>query len=551
MSTKHQHGNKHSKPQGKSGAAAKTTQTPVPARVPTVAPPPSPPQHSRQQVHLLRITLQLESPLALGSGHATSEFDSPCALDANGLPYLPGTSLAGSLRAWLGADAEDWFGYVDMGNDGEHAGKGLTSPIRLTSGHIHNARDEVQDGRVLLTEWQKDAILGPLASTLPHREHVRLNHRGVGADTGKFDRSFVPRGHRFTFQLQITPYLDDAQRWPVLRQQLLEKLASGTLCLGGAQRAGFGRVRAVRAWDATLDLRDAAQRSQLSAWRRLEKAPPVRPVDLPKAASLAAQPQRDVPLNLPLTACDYWRVGSAANGLRAPGLTSDVPDDQPYREHFVNWTPVPAALDHAWVVPGSALKGALAHRTAFHLNRLEQRWAGQVDECAPLEAVHALFGMEARDDASLRSAGAVWVDDALPTGTPGTPQVVRFNHVRLDRFTGGAYGGALFTGEALFGGQLCLQLRLRVAALHQLCPDAAGQQRVLTAFMQALSDLARSQLAIGADAANGLGYFTASNAPEAAAQLQAFEHTVKTALAALTQGHTTDETPPQALETTA
>lgn len=531
--SKNKHGTKHSSPHTKSGAAAAPNHTPAPA--PARAPEAEPvPTYSRQHVHLLRITLQLESPLALGSGQSASEFDSPCALDANGLPYLPGTSLAGSLRAWVGAEADDWFGYVRMGaQDADHADKGLTSPVRVTCGHIHNARDEVQDGRVLLTEWHKDPILGPLANTLPHREHVRLNHRGVGADTGKFDRSFVPRGHKFTFQLQITPYLDDAQRWPLLRQQLLEKLASGTLCLGSAQRAGFGRVRAVRAWATTLDLRDQEQRKQLPDWRRLAKTPVGRALDLPKTTSLAAIRERDIALTLPLTACDYWRVGSAANGLHTPGRTTDAPDDQPYREHFVDWTTVPAQINHTWVVPGSALKGALAHRTAFHLNRLEQRWAGQADETEPLKAVHALFGIEAnegeegKNNVILRGAGAVWVDDALPVGRP---EPVRFNHVRLDRFTGGAYGGALFTEEALFGGDLTLQLRLRVAALHYLCPDAPRQQRVLKAFTLALSDLSHSRLAIGADAANGLGYFKASNAQQATAQLQAFEQTALTAM---------------------
>jgi CRISPR/Cas system CMR subunit Cmr4 (Cas7 group RAMP superfamily) len=522
---------------------------------------PTPDHYPRQYVHLLRITLQLKSPLALGSGYATSEFDGPCALDANGLPFLPGTSLAGSLRAWISgltlngkpASADDWLGFVKMqAKEDERGDEGLTSPLRLTAGHIHNAKNQVQDGQVLPVDWQTDPILGPLASALPHREHVRLNHRGVGADTGKFDRSFVPRGHRFTFQIQISPYPDETAAWAELSRQLLAALAGGELSLGSAQRAGFGRVQAEQAWCTRLNLCDGEQRKQLLDWRRLDLEPPAScKISLPtpkldvEAAANVPSSGRDIHLSLSLTACDYWRVGSAANGLRASGLTTDTPDDQPYREQFVNWNSVPAQFSHGWVVPGSALKGALAHRTTFHLNRLDGRWAGQGGELAPLEAVHALFGIEAHTDSDIhkrttgrstatdaplvRGAGAVWMDDAIPGGNP-MPELVRFNHVRLDRFTGGAYGGALFNEDALFGGSIQVRLRLRPASLHYLCPDADRQKRIVKAFNLALNDLADSQLAVGANAASGLGYFKSSDANQTSERLKKFANAVLAAL---------------------
>lgn len=487
---------------------------------------------ARQHIHLLRITLQLESPLAIGSGNSAGEFDSPCALDANGLPYLPGTSLAGALRAWytdvLDSDpsqsATNWFGFA--GND-EYLQDGSISPLRITSGHIHNSRDEVQDGQVLAADWAEEPVLGALAGALPYREHVRLNDRGVGADTGKFDRSFVPRGHRFTFQLQITPYPDEVAAWPALQDRLLAALSSGQLCLGSAQRAGFGRVRSIQAWGARIDLCNPAQRASLATWRRLS-IKPARGSEL-KLVSTASTPKsgaekvRHLSLALSLRACDYWRVSSANNGLRAPAAKGDAPDATPYREPFVNWTPVPAKLDHGWAIPASSIKGALTHRTTFHLNRLENRWAGQVDENGPWLAVQALFGSAAGDTPQhgVRSAaGSVWVDDALPTGAP--PQVVRFNHVRLDRYTGGAYGGALFDEEALFGGEITVRINLQPSALSRTCPNPEARARVVQALQLALSDLANACLPLGADSANGLGFFEAKDPKSTQSMLERF-----------------------------
>ena len=497
--------------------------------------PASPAPLPRQHTYVLRITLQLESPLSLGSGHSTSEFDSPVAIDANGLPYLPGTSIAGTLRALVASfedentnlGVDDWFGFL-RDESGEDIG--LTSPLRISAGHIHDSHDAVLDGMVLPDVWQSDPILGPLASALPHREHVRLNHRGVGADGGKFDRSFVPRGHHFTFQIQLTPYAAESEAWDKLQERLLNTLAAGNVSLGGAKRSGYGRVRAVRAWAVKLDLRVPEQRQQLLLWRQLAQTPPqASAIKLPtKATPLAGQSQ-DVIIQLPLRACDYWRVGSAANGLRNNSTAHSSLDQTPYREHAVNWISVPARLHHTWVVPGSAIKGALAHRTTFHLNRLEKRWAGSQDSQAPLLQIQALFGNAAGDEpvktATPQGAGAVWVNDAYPgAGTYAVqPETVTLNHVRIDRYTGGAYGGALFDEEVLFGGGLDIQLRLVPASLARLCPDTEQRRNVVQALQLALADLTQGRLALGAGAAEGLGFFEAIEPQKAQKDIQQFE----------------------------
>ena len=48
--------------------------------------------------YIARIVLEAETPLVVGGGNNELSTDRPVAKDANGLPYIPGTSLTGVLR---------------------------------------------------------------------------------------------------------------------------------------------------------------------------------------------------------------------------------------------------------------------------------------------------------------------------------------------------------------------------------------------------------------------------------------------------------------------
>ena len=45
-----------------------------------------------------RLVIETQTPMAINSGLREVGFDSQLARDANGLPYIPGTSIAGVWR---------------------------------------------------------------------------------------------------------------------------------------------------------------------------------------------------------------------------------------------------------------------------------------------------------------------------------------------------------------------------------------------------------------------------------------------------------------------
>lgn len=445
--------------------------------------------------HLARVTIETRAPLSLGAGRGDGVFDVSVARDANNLPYLPATSLAGVLRAlWrdhYGHDPVEIFGAADN----------RASRLAISSGHIHDGNDVPVDGLVHeRARLSGDPLLGPLLTDdLPHRDHVALDRRGSARAHSKFDRTFVPVGHRFTFDLAFESGCGDAADadW----RRLLALLGSPAFRLGGATRNAYGafRVHHVRAGE--FDLRTQAGRAAYAATpARLDQpANALLPVDLPALAAgsgwqaivLALQPE------------DFWRAG---NGGHAFSRRDKLADALPYSERRVEWNGGRGSLaaEPHIVLPGSAIKGALAHRLAYHHRRLAGSF---VDPAAPPDdtpdqAAKALFGYV--DECGDGRAGRVLIDDLRLSAAAARIAVIQHNS--LDRFTGGVRRGILFSEEVVGGAPFKLRLHVRDDALGELAEDE--RQRVRRALRATLLDLCRGRLALGAAQAKGHGYFS-------------------------------------------
>ena len=73
-------------------------------------------QKNNRYVHLARVVVEADTPIAIGTGREDIVTDAPVVRDVNGLPYIPATSLTGVIRHALGIGKEDKnvvFGYHD------------------------------------------------------------------------------------------------------------------------------------------------------------------------------------------------------------------------------------------------------------------------------------------------------------------------------------------------------------------------------------------------------------------------------------------------------
>lgn len=344
---------------------------------------------------LLRVTITLESRWAVGGvGVGTREVDLPVLIDprvgtADGnRPHIPGSSLAGSLRAHLGDLGLLWLGREPV--EWETATGTLTPvPSRLS-------------------------ILGtqPIVTS--------THTRGSTAIDGS-------RGAALTHALRTeqwaapTDLVVAMQHRGVPDEALLVGLSSWRPTIGRGRSTGMGRGVAVCVEALTVDLSEPNELTwwltSRSDWLLGLSEPPhnlnprvIGPPGVP-------EPIRYV-LELPWVVREPVHVGGSDDerpgGPTRPALTMRVGD--------------------TWVVPGSSWKGVFRHRVETILAAIAM---ADTDRAA---VTATLFGTLEQ------GRGLLTFSDAQ---TPRGWSSVTRTHVAIDRFTGGSRDGALFQVEAI------------------------------------------------------------------------------------------------------
>lgn len=436
------------------------------------------------------VTIEFTTPFLIGAGESDHLHDDVFQVDANGLPCIPGATLAGILRHAF-ADGGDpataeacrrLFGYQDS-DDGE------ASALRVSFGLIHDASDRPVTARGTAI----DEVLSFFKAGVT-RDHARIGMHGVVDGRGKFDELVVPAGARFTFELAVSH--SSAQRI----KDVLAVLARSELRIGRRSRSGLGSFQVVRARVATFDMREAAD------IKRLAKLP----VDLRAMAAHEGLAALSVPnplagsawghYELQLQPVGTWVIGGGVTTGREPSAGRDRPWGRlPLTERYVRWEEgkngsrgkVVTPQDAPFVVPGSSVKGALRHRTAFHARRLAGQWLEQGAESpGPTVEELVLYGDIKNEDGG--SPGRVFISDAfVDAKTAYVPQ----QHVSLDRFTQGPMDHLLF--DELAVGSCSISLKLSIQR------DDRFDSTTLEALKAALIDLCQGRLALGAGRGHG------------------------------------------------
>lgn len=442
-----------------------------------------------------RLVLEAQSEHGVHSGQGDATHDVLLVRDANGLPALPGSSLAGVLRH---AYAER-YGKGEtarlFGQAGEHA---QPSWLTVAWGLVHDSNDRPCEG-LLANVGTDDALLQFLLAAKPIvRQRVRLQHTGTAAGEGKFDVTRIPAGVRYSSWLGY--WCDGSPASRAQWTQLLDLLRSQALRVGHGTRSGAGHFEVRELATASWDLRTREGRAAYAKRprSRAEKQ------GLQPESLLGAGASLHVQLNLQAEA--GWRVGGGERSLAEHGGDKE-PDLLPQHSIRVVWPQTgPARIeDGLHFLPGSAIKGALRHRVAYHYRCLTKDWAAadrKPDHYKPenCPAVVELFGQAPEDQKNTIQARAgllVFRDVLIPDA-----QTAVLMHNRIDRFTGGVMHGALFSEEVLW--KTPLQVRIDLVGGKRLDEVSSSARQAL---QRALEDLASGSLPLGASGSRGLGVF--------------------------------------------
>jgi len=352
--------------------------------------------------------LLLETPACFGSGNSDSLTDMPLALDPledRGL--LMGSSLAGALRAYL---REREFGYWLDGD----------------SSALHNrlfGRQEADEGE---QSWliTYDALSAPRPG-IELRDGVAIDPITRTVESRKkFEMELLEAGTCFLLRVELLISQDqDRNAFLEGLAIALQGLENGEIALGARKRRGFGQCRVIQ-WRVTRY--DLTTLEGLLAWLNGAGTSQTgsRIADL--LGVRADRDQREVFL----VDATFRLNGSLL--IRSAGEEFNAPDMVHLRSRR-NGKPIP-------ILSGTSLAGALRARALRIAKTM-----GPERKAADL--VNELFGPRIRSSRGKPRASR------LTTAETEIRSPLDLVHTRLkiDRFTGSAYPGALFSEQPVWG----------------------------------------------------------------------------------------------------
>lgn len=409
--------------------------------------------------------LILDAPLLIGSGggEADNQIDIHVLRDKDGIPYIPGTSLAGVLRAFVEADNAK-TGALIFGTPQDSHGKAaleLQSAISLYDVRLSDAKTIVRDGVSL------DGATG-----------VAIAHH-------KFDYEAIDSGAYGPFRMEITlrgihaEHEEDIQKVLArLRGRLL-----GGFYLGARTTKGFGRVHLK---DLKVDTYDFSNPKDVISWLRPERANAENHTEYAGDTGKRVYAESDFVID-----ADF----AIAHSLIIRDYDKSARDAASHDE-----TSISAVMKRDsrgnFIIPGTSLKGVLRHHAACIVRQLSN--TGNFDEAEAF--IERVMGpspetMKQRPNEAKKRSDFVVDEAVISQGVIEADQ----SRNRIDRFTGGTIDTALFTTKPIWQknhGE-------PVVRLHFGVKDAEEWEAGLALLL--LKDLWLGRTAIGGEKSIGRG----------------------------------------------
>ena len=411
-----------------------------------------------------QIVVESTTPLKTASGKSDFFVDSPILKDWNGLPMILGTSIAGVLRKSFRGEKADIFG--------EKNG----SRLLVSNAHLLDEKEKLHHS--LGIQNRSDFLLR--YGSLPSREHTAITHQGVSKEHSKFDEEVVFSGSRFKFELELIGDENEESVW----QEILTLLISPLFRLGGGSTKGFGEMKVVSCLESTYIIGETYQD---------------KPSNLNN--SIGKDKKRENKDNICLYKINIKPDSFFSFGA---GFGDDEADEISVVEEVVKWDEKEGYFSEKQILlPASSLKGALSHRVAFHYNKLEKNFIEKIENIDEYIgennlAVATIFG--ASKSHKNEGKGKALFSDIFKEFNKDEVKI--FDHVKIDRFTGGAIDSALYN-EKVMVGKYTWHIEIVLA-------KEIENEKIKEAFEETLNDLCKGLLPLGGKVNRGHGVFEGS-----------------------------------------
>ena len=416
-----------------------------------------------------RIPLRLASPLIIGSGD--DEFTD---LDVqkeqpSGKPFIPATSMIGVFRHFLiqhftensdasdAADAHQWMRQIGY-FFGECSGLGAQSAVQC-----------------------EDIVLGD--GKISRRDGVAISPASQTAlDEKKYDYQIVESDEIFYIALEVSlrsPY--DRDMFIEMIHQIIKGIGFGIIRLGAKTNKGFGRLQVAGpiAWDE-LDFSKAAD---VMTW-------------LTNSINFEEQDWKDLPTDRVLNWFPFEI--DAQFSIRDSLLIRSYPTDPEGPDA------ISIRQRRGYTLPGTSLMGVIRHRA----KKIMASWGYSEDRIT--EKMRALFGHVPEEDTNSDETetmkngckkGRLRVEEypIEEKGGDASLREILQTRIKIDRFTGGTFEGALIqemplyqTGDA------------ETVTIRMIIPDGCKHWEAKVLLL-VLKDLWSGDLAVGGEKNIGRG----------------------------------------------
>jgi CRISPR/Cas system CSM-associated protein Csm3 (group 7 of RAMP superfamily) len=416
------------------------------------------------KLFIAHIVFEAKTALKVASKNANFLQDSPIQRDWNQLPMVLGTSLTGILRKKIEEmnleeiNADDIFGSQDKGS------KTIISNALLLD-------ENGKASESLLIE--KSKFLQNFI-VLPIREHNAINNKGVTIDKSKYDEEVVFKGTQFKFSIEMfNENENDKNKF----FNLLNLLLKNSFRIGSGSTKGFGQIEVK---EITYDEFDTSSEKYMTSTSSLNEL-------LTQTFTLEKNKDENyISYVLSLRADDFFMFGS--------GFGDDEADMTPVYEKIIDYSKKTISEEKV-LIPASSVKGALSHRTTYYYNLLNKNFIGGEKV---FEVVEPIFGAKKDKEIDGFKGNILISDIYLDKASIKDTKV--FDHVSIDRFTGGAIDSALFQ-EKTVASKESFSLDILI---HK---DKVKDENAINAFEHALKDITTGMLSLGGATTKGHGIF--------------------------------------------
>ena len=411
---------------------------------------------NRQIAHII---IEADTPLKVGSNSTDVLQDSPIQRDFNNLPMILGTSIAGVLRKDFDIlKVDDVFGKDDG------------SKIIISNALLLDEDMKVNENLLL----NKSNFL-KLFDNLPIREHTAITDKGVAKEHSKFDEEVLYKGSRFKFSIE---YIEDNQD---IFNSILELITQPSFRLGGGTSKGFGKFKILEI--TTENFNKESYHNFSSSLNYILSN---------KYTIKNTKSDNFIYYNLNIIPDNFFMFGA--------GFGDEDADMTPVYESIIDYNKKDLSKKQI-LIPATSIKGALAHRTAFYYNKLIKATIG--DEEAKIGedniAVKTLFGEKKDTKKSLGQKGKVLFADCFKSQN----NTKVFDHISIDRFTGGGIDGALFQEKTIADDR---EYQIEILLKKDFINDK--KENIIKAFELSLKDICNGMLPLGGATTKGHGIFT-------------------------------------------